>query len=193
MVYTGNMSTYPSTESRQRSGARRRGCGIGLLIVVILLVVAVIVAYPRATSFLNDYFAANGTWYGPMQVDTGPTHESIETYMDLSTLPNGSITGTGEFCLPNLLGGGTTTAGFGVSGQRQSDGSFTLTASSDVSGPIGIRVLVGPNLQMKGTIASGTFHLTGGSSSTPTTLTMKHGTKTSYIAACHTLAPLSIG
>ncbi|HEV8194988.1 MAG TPA: hypothetical protein VGP82_26350, partial [Ktedonobacterales bacterium] len=167
--------------------------GLGLLIALILLVVAGIFAYPRVTSFLNDYFAANGTWYGPMHVQTGPTQEAIETYMDLSTLPTGSITGGGEFCLPNLLGGGTSTAGFGVAGQRQGDGTFTLTISSDVSGPLGLRVLVGPQLQMKGTIASGTFHLTGGGGNAPTTTTLKHGTKTSYISACHTLAPLSIG
>jgi len=199
VVYTGSMSTFSPNDptirigSSRPAGTRRRGCGITLLIVVILLVVAGIFAYPRVTSFLSDYFAANGTWYGPMHVQTGPTQEAIETYMDLSTLPTGSITGSGEFCLPNLLGGGITTVGFGVAGQRQSDGSFTLTVSSGVSGPIGIRVLVGPQLQMKGTIVSGTFHLTGGSSNTPTTMTLRHGTKTSYTSACHTLAPLSIG
>src|SRR5215467_11248433 len=182
------MSTYStSTIDNRGSGGRRRGCGFTLLLIGVLLIVAAIVAYPRVTSFLNDYFAANGTWYGPMHVQTGPTQESIEAFMDLSTLPTGSISGSGEFCLPNLLGGGTSTVGFGVAGQRQSDGSFTLTISSGVSGPIGLRVLVGPQLQMKGTIASGTFHLTGGGSNTPTTMTLRHGTKTDYTSACHTL------
>src|SRR5215813_10377083 len=170
------MSIYASTDSRARGGGRR-GCGLALLLVLVLLIVALIVAYPRLTSFLNDYFAANGTWYGPMHVQTGPTQESIETYMDLSTLPTGSITGSGEFCLPNPIGGGTTTAAFGVAGQRQSDGSFTLMVSSGVAGPIGLRVLVGPQLQLQGSITGGAFHLAGGGSSTPTTLTMRHGSK----------------
>jgi hypothetical protein len=192
MVYTDGMSTYTSSNNRSRSG-RRRGCGVTLLIVLVLLLVVGFFAYPRVTSFLNDYFAANGTWYGPTQVSTGPTHETMETYMDLTTIPNGSVTGSGEFCLPNLLGGGVTTAGFNVAGQRQSDGTYSLTISSGVSGPVGIHVLVGPNLQLQGSISNGSFHLTGGGGNTPTTLTMTHGTKTNYTSACHTISPLSIG
>ncbi len=186
------MSTYSTTDNRG-SGGRRRGCGIILLIVVVLLVVAGIFAYPRVTSFLSAYFAANGTWYGPATIHTGPAQESLETYMDLSTLPTGSITGSGQFCVPNPIGGGTTTADFGVAGQRQGDGSFTLTVSSAVSAPLGLRLLVGPSLQMRGTIANGTFHLTGGGSNTPTTMTLKHGSMASFTAACHSLSPFSLG
>jgi hypothetical protein len=183
------MSTYPPTDSR-RAGARRRGRGLWLLIVAALLAVAVIVALPRVTSFLSDYFAANGTWYGPMQVQAGPGRGSIETYMDLTTLPTGSITGTGQFCLPNPIGGDTTTADFGVAGQRESNGSFTLTVSYAVSAPLGLRLLLGPNLQLHGPIAGGVFHLTGGSGNVPASLDMRHGTKAAFTAACHALAPI---
>ena len=192
-MYTSDMSTYPITDTdNQRSGTRRRGCVIGALVVAVLLIVALIVAIPRATVFLNNYFAANGTWYGPLHIDVGPLHGSMETYMALSTSPTGDISGNGQFCLPNLIGGGVTTAGFGVTGKHQSDGSFSLAMAYELSGPLDLRALLGPQLQMHGTITSNSFHLTGGGSHTPTTMTAVRGTTADFTSACHKLSPLSL-
>jgi len=191
VVYTGGMSTYPSTENKT-GGTSRRGCALWALGVAALLVIAIIIAFPRAVTFVNNYFVANGTWYGPMKLDVGPLQGTLETYMALSTSPTGSISGNGEFCLPNLIGGGVTTAGFGVTGQHQSDGNFNISVSYELSGPLGLNALLGPQLDLHGSIASETFHLSGGGSHTPATMTLLRGTTTNFTAACHTLSPLGV-
>src|SRR5262245_55990636 len=86
---------------RPRHGLRR---GLGLLAGLIALAVVSVLAYNFATS----YFALNGAWYGPLQMQVGPATVSLEAYMDLATYLNGSLSGSGKVCYQNPLGGGTT-------------------------------------------------------------------------------------
>jgi hypothetical protein len=158
----------------------------------VLLIVAVIFALPRGISFVNAYFAANGVWYGPTVVHAGSLTGTVETFMSLSTQPTGSISGSGTYCGPTLLGDGLITVDFAVSGQRQGDGSFKLSISAAADLPAGLRLFLGPSLNLRGTVANGIFDLTGGSNTFPARATLKHGSRTDFTTACHAVTPLGV-
>ena len=79
-----------STEKASRSRGRWALGAIAALLIV--AVVAGIFLY----NFLTAYFAVNGTWYGPMKLQVGPTTVTLQAYVDLSTHLNGDLVGTGD-------------------------------------------------------------------------------------------------
>jgi hypothetical protein len=166
-----------------RSGGRRRW------LVIVGGVVVVAVAAVAAFYIISGFFAANGTWYGPMRVKTPLVQSSVEVYMDLSTSPLGGISGKGQFCEPNPLGAPFTFE-FSVSGQRDVRGNITLNAYYAIPLLLGIVFPLGPQLQLHGDVESATFHLKGGDANTPATLDMKHGAQAEFVTACKALSPL---
>jgi hypothetical protein len=159
--------------------------------LLVLAIVAVAAFYA-----LSGFFNANGTWYGPLHIKSGSTTVSIETYMDVSTSFTGSISGQGTFCIP-LPFNNTSTFDYSLTGTRafsrpgqDNQQPITLTAEYTVPIVLGVRLPIGPSLQMHGNATSSSFHLTGGDRNTSTSLDMQHGTKTTFRAACKALSPL---
>lgn len=178
-----------STSERKRSASARL---VPLLVILILLAGAALAYYET-----SGFFDANGTWYGPMRITSGSVTVSVETYMDLSTSLTGHLSGQGTFCLP-LPFSDTATFNFTLTGQH----AFTLwgygpqppialTLDETVPVILGVRVPIGPQLQLHGSATSSTLHLLGGDQSVATVLDMHHGSRATFTTACHSLAPLS--
>jgi hypothetical protein len=202
------MSVAQSGVGTKKTKKRSR---VWLAVVGILLVLAIVggVAYFGLTGFFN----ANGTWYGPMQIKKGGATVQIETYMNVSTsiasgcvvcLPNrllpsisfGTVSGSGTFCVP-LPFNNTGTFDYTLTGDhafmlpgREYSKPLTLTAEYTVPVVFGITVPIGPSLTLHGDAMNDALKLTGGDSNTSATLTMKHGSKADFTAACKQLKPL---
>jgi hypothetical protein len=164
-----------------------------------------VLAYNAGTS----YFALNGAWYGPLQVQVGPATMSVEAYMDLATYLNGNLSGSGKLCYHSPLGGGTTSMDVRVSGQRH---AAKVTIDFAVSTTLGIPLLniaLGPGLDLQGGLTTSpantpvagtpiagllnngvatTVKLSGGNGAFPVTLEMRRGVVAQFAAACRALA-----
>lgn len=165
-------ATQPVNRNRRRSPAR----WYVLALVLLALIVGAVFAYQA----LKSYLAANGEWYGPVHVQTFAGTVSFEAYMNLSTYLNGSLSGSGQFCVVNPLGGGTTTIDTSVSGTR--DGSKATVTISYAAPVIGFAL--GPGLSLHGKFTGDTFDLAGGDANTPTTLLLKRGSQHDFANAC---------
>ena len=190
---------------RPRRGLRR---GLGLLAGLLALAVVGVLAYNLGTS----YFALNGAWYGPLQVQVGPGRVSLEAYMDLATYLNGSLSGSGTFCYQNPLGGGTTSVDLKVSGNRNAEKVTLAFAVSTASRGIPVlNIAFGPELDLHGglktdpakTPVAGTplagllingaatkVSLSGGNGAFPVALEMKRGVAAQFASACAALSTL---
>jgi hypothetical protein len=205
----------PRPDGPQARAARprrpRRGLwrGLGLLAGLIALAVVGVLAYDVGTS----YFALNGAWYGPLQVQVGPGRVSLEAYMDLATYLNGSFSGNGTFCYQNPLGGGTTSVDLKVTGNRNVDRvTLAFAVSTSTLGIPVLSIAFGPELDLHGglktdpskTPVAGTpvagllvngaatdVTLSGGSHAVPVALEMKRGVMAQFASACAALAPLA--
>jgi hypothetical protein len=177
-----------SIPERKRSPVSRL---IPLVVVLVLLAIGAL-AYYETSGFLD----ANGTWYGPMHITSGNVTVSVETYMDVSTSLTGHLSGTGTFCIP-LPFNHTATFDFSLAGQHAftfltygPQPPITLTAEETVPVILGVRLPIGPQLQMHGNATTSSFHLIGGDGHAATSLDMTHGTKAAFTTACHALSPL---
>jgi hypothetical protein len=190
---------------RPQQGLRR---GVGLLAGFVGLALVGVLAYNVGTS----YFALNGEWYGPSQMHVGPATISVETYMDLATYLNGSLSGSGKMCYHNPLGGGTTTVDLTVLGHRNADKvSLTFAASTATLGIPLLNIALGPGLDLQGSLTTSPAHtpvagtpvagllingmatavtLSGGNGAFPVTLEMRRGVVAQFASVCMPLAPL---
>jgi len=185
---------------RPQRGLRR---GLGLLAGLIMLAMVGALAY----NFTTSYFALNGTWYGPLRMQVGPAHVSLEAYMDISTYLNGSLSGSGTLCSKNPLGGGTTSVDLKVSGNRNADKvTLSFAASSSTIGIPVLSIAIGPDLNLHGgyTTSPSNTHvfgilvngaatavtLRGGTGAFPIVLEMTRGVVAQFTSACASLAPL---
>ncbi len=194
-----------SSEARKAHAmrVRRPGRGWGLLAGLVVLAIVGVLAY----NFATNYFALNGAWYGSMRMQVGPSHVSLEAYMDISTYLNGSLSGSGTFCYKNPLGGGTSSVDLKVSGNRHSDKvTISFAASSPTIGIPLLSIAIGPGLDLHGgyTTSPSNMHaanilvdgaatavtLSGGDGAFPVTLDMKRGVVAQFASACTSLAPL---
>jgi len=146
---------------------------------------------------LSGFFDANGTWYGPMRIQSGGKTIAIETYMEVSTFFTGSLSGKGTFCVPLPLNN-TSTFDYSLSGNRAlslpgtaNQQPITLTAQYTIPLVLGFTLPIGPSLHLHGNATNSGLDLTGGSSNASTSLDMKHGTKADFTAACKSLSPVS--
>jgi len=166
-------------------------------LLALILVLGAVAAYFGVSGF----FSANGTWYGTMAIiHAGDRTLAIETYMDVSTLPTGSISGEGTFCVP-LPFNNTSMFAYSLSGQRafprpdntQHDQQWpiTLTAQYRVPLLLGLTLPLGPALHMDGNVTTNRFHLIGGDGAVSIALNLTHGDKNDFMAACRTLSPLT--
>lgn len=176
---------------RQRSRLRS--------VVASLLALTLVIGTFAAYYGLSGFFNANGSWYGTMHIHAGGRTIAIETYMNVSTLPTGSISGEGIFCAP-LPFRNTMTFAYSLSGHRafplptdtQHDQQqpIVLTVQYTVPLVLGITLPLGPNLRLEGNATTRSFHLSGGDGTAATTLDMTHGSRSAFMAACTSLAPL---
>ena len=184
--------------------------GLGLLAGLLALAVVSVLAYNVGTS----YFALNGAWYGPLQVQVGPATISVEAYMDLTTYLNGSLSGSGKVCYQNALGGGTTSVDLKVSGHRNADKvTIAFAASTSTLGIPLLSIAFGPELDLHGglktdpskTPVAGTpiagtpfagllvngaataVTLSGGNGAFPVALEMQRGVVAQFASACAVL------
>jgi hypothetical protein len=178
---------------------------VGLLAGLIVLAVVSVLAYNVGTS----YFALNGAWYGPLQLQVGPATISVEAYMDLTTYLHGSLSGSGKVCYQHALGGGTTSVDLKVSGTRNADKvTIAVAASTSTLGIPVLSIAFGPELDLHGdfktdpskTPLAGTplagilvngaatgVHLSGGNGAFPVALEMQRGVVAQFASACAAL------
>jgi hypothetical protein len=145
-----------SVPERKRSPLSRL---VPLAVILLLLAVGAI-AYYETSGFLD----ANGTWYGPMRIASGGVTVSVETYMEVSTSLTGHLSGKGTFCIP-LPFGHTATFDYSLSGQHAftflnygTQPPIVLTVEYTVPVILGVRLLIGPQLQLHGDATSTSFH-----------------------------------
>ena len=166
-----------------------------------LLVLTLVLGAVAAYFGVSGFFSANGTWYGTMAIHAGDRALAIETYMDITTLPTGSISGEGTFCIP-LPFNNTSTFAYSLSGHRvfplpgntQHDQQWPITLTAQYRAPLllGLTLPLGPALQMEGNVTTNSFHLIGGDGSASTALKLTHGDKNDFMAACRSLSPLTL-
>jgi hypothetical protein len=202
---TDGPQAHTTRTRRPRRGLRR---GLGLLAGLLALAVVGVLAYNLGTS----YFALNGAWYGPLQVQVGPGRVSLEAYMDLATYLNGSLSGSGRLCYQNPLGGGTTSVDLKVSGTRNAEKvTLAFAVSTSTLGIPLLNVALGPELDLHGgfttdpanTPVAGTplagilvngaataVTLSGGNGAFPVALEMQRGVVTQFTSACAALSSL---
>jgi hypothetical protein len=186
-----NSALIGSMPRRPPSYLRRIVAGM----LVLTLALGSIAAYYSLSGFFN----ANGMWYGTMAIQTGGRTLKIETYMDVSTWPTGRIAGEGIFCIPLPLNN-TATVEYRLSGkrtfplpgnsQRDQQRPITLTAQYGIPLLLSLVLPLGPSLHLEGAASPSRFHLVGGDGNASTTLDVRHGTKSAFMAACESLAPL---
>src|SRR5262249_23524245 len=92
MDFLGERTRTMSTEKATRSRGRWAFGAIAALWIV------AVGAGTFLYNFFTAYFAVNGTWYGPMKLQVGPTTVTLQAYVDLSTHLNGDLVGTGSIC-----------------------------------------------------------------------------------------------
>ncbi|HEX3271633.1 MAG TPA: hypothetical protein VHR15_13370 [Ktedonobacterales bacterium] len=201
---TGPASDYPtdpavaSPRAKRHRRSRFRRALVALTLLLIVAVVAGIFLY----NFLTAYFAVNGTWYGPMKLQVGPTTVTLQAYVDLSTHLNGDLVGTGTICSKTPITNAISTVATGVTGKRD-DGqkiSLSFAASTNTIGLPFLGVTIGPGLELHGTYTSlkktslggllvdGTadsMKLSGDAGAAPVSLTMKRGTQSDFTKACN--------
>jgi hypothetical protein len=168
-------------------------------VVASLLALTLVLGIFAAYYGLSGFFNANGSWYGTMHIHMGGRTVAIETYMNVSTSLTGSISGEGIFCVP-LPFQNTATFAYSLSGHRafplptttQHDQQqpIALTAQYTVPLVLGITLPLGPSLRLEGNATTRSFHLSGGDGTAATVLDMTHDTKSAFMAACTSLAPL---
>jgi hypothetical protein len=194
-------SDFPTDPARATRRPRRSRVGRALVALTALLIIAV-VAGVLLYNFLTAYFAVNGTWYGPMKLQVGPTTVTLQGYMDLSTHLNGDLVGTGTMCSKTPITNAISTVDVGVTGKRDGQKiSLSLAASTNTVGLPFLGVTIGPGLELHGTYTSlnktslggllvnGTadsMKLSGDAGAAPVALTMKRGTKGDFSKACNT-------
>jgi hypothetical protein len=200
---TDGPQAHTTRTRRPRRGLRR---GLGLLAGLLALAVVGVLAYNLGTS----YFALNGAWYGPLQVQVGPGRVSLEAYMDLATYLNGSLSGSGKVCYENPLGGGTTSVDLKVTGNRNADKvTLAFAASTSTLGIPLLSIALGPELDLHGglktdpakTPVAGTpfagllvngaatnVTLSGGNGAFPVALEMQRGVMAQFTSACAALS-----
>jgi hypothetical protein len=183
--------------TEKASGSRGRRALVALAILLIVAVVAGIFLY----NFLTAYFAVNGTWYGPMKLQVGPTTVTLQAYVDLSTHLNGDLVGTGTICSKTPVTNAISTVDAGVTGKRDGQNiSLSFAASTNTVGLPFLGVTIGPGLVLHGTYTSlkktslggllvdGTadsMKLSGDAGAAPVSLTMKRGTQSDFSRACN--------
>ena len=184
-----------STEKASRSRGRWALGAIAALLIV--AVVAGIFLY----NFLTAYFAVNGTWYGPMKLQVGPTTVTLQAYVDLSTHLNGDLVGTGTICSKTPVTNAISTVDTGVTGKKDGQNiSLSFAASTNTVGLPFLGVTIGPGLALHGTyislkktslgglLVNGTadsMKLSGDAGAAPVSLTMKRGTTSDFSKACN--------
>jgi hypothetical protein len=165
--------------------------------LLILAVVAGIFLY----NVLTAYFAVNGTWYGPMKLQVGPTTVTLQAYMDLSTHFNGDLVGTGKMCSKTPITNAVSTVDVGVTGKKDGQNlRLSFAASTNTVGLPFLGVTIGPGLELHGTYTSlnkssmggllvnGTadsMKLSGDAGAAPVSLTTKRGTQGDFSKACN--------
>jgi hypothetical protein len=184
-----------STEKASRSRGRR--ALVALAVLLIVAVVAGIFLY----NFLTAYFAVNGTWYGPMKLQVGPTTVTLQAYVDLSTHLNGDLLGTGAICSKAPITNTVSTVDVGVTGKKDGQNiTLSFAASTNTVGLPFLGVAIGPGLETHGTYTSlkktslggllvnGTadsMKLSGDAGAAPVSLTLKRGTMSDFTKACN--------
>jgi hypothetical protein len=184
---------------RARRPRRRARAGRALVALTILLILAV-VAGVLLYNYLTAYFAVNGTWYGPMKLQVGPTTVTLQAYMDLSTHLNGDLVGTGTICSKAPITNAVSTVDVGVTGKKDGQKiNLSFAASTNTVGLPFLGVTVGPGLELHGAYTSlnktsldgilvnGTadaMKVSGDAGAAPVALTMKRGTKSDFTNAC---------
>jgi hypothetical protein len=166
---------------------------LAVAVVIIVVLVLAVVAYYRQSGF----FAANGTWYGPMRVKDGAVTVSIETYMNVTVNPLGVVSGSGTFCIPLPFNNSTSTD-LSLQGSHDfvhpgdSDPlPIKITVDYAISLPLGLSLPIGPQLTMHGNIIHDKLTFLGGDSNgTTTTLAMQQGSKSDFTTACKSLSPI---
>lgn len=177
-----------TTKATKGSAVRRLAVAVGIIIILVLTVFA----YYRQSNF----FAANGTWYGPMHIKTGVATVSIETYMNITVNPLGVVSGSGTFCVPLPFNNSTSTD-LSLQGSRD----FVHPGDSDplpigikvdyaISLPLGLSLPIGPQLTMHGNIIHDKLTFLGGDGNATTTLAMQQGSKSDFTKACKSLSPI---
>lgn len=188
------MSTAPygtGFASTARTAKRSRAWLVLIPVLLILAIVGVVAYY-----VLSNFFAANGTWYGPMRVKTGIATVSVETYMNLSTAFTGNISGSGTFCVP-LPFNNNSSFDFSVQGHHDfvrpwmSDPQpITLTADYSIPLLLGVVLPLGPQLTLHGNVVNNVLKVSGGNANAASSFELKHGSKADFTAACKSLSPL---
>jgi hypothetical protein len=184
-----------STEKASRSRGRWALGAIAALLIV--AVVAGIFLY----NFLTAYFAVNGTWYGPMKLQVGPTTVTLQAYVDLSTHLNGDLVGTGAMCSKTPVTNAISTVDTGVTGKKDGQNiTLSFAASTNTVGLPFLGVTVGPGLALHGTyislkktslgglLVNGTadsIKLSGDAGAAPVSLALKRGTTSDFSKACN--------
>jgi hypothetical protein len=184
-----------STQKRLKQPSHLRA------VVASLLALALVLGAVAAYYGVSGFFSANGTWYGTMSIHAGDRALAIETYMDVSTLPTGSISGEGMFCVP-LPFNNTSTFAYSLSGDRafplpgntRHDQQWPISLTAQYRSPLllGLTLPLGPALHMEGTVTTNSFHLIGGDGAVSTVLTLTHGDKNDFMASCKSLSPLTL-
>jgi hypothetical protein len=195
MAQRSGPPTLPGTAQAESRKARSRRPIVVRSVVAVALILGAAAAYYGVTGFFN----ANGTWYGAMHIQAAGQTLAIETYMDVSTSPTGSLSGKGTFCFP-LPFGNTSTIAYTLSGTHafplpgddhpNQQHPLMLTAQYTVPLFLGFTLPLGPSLQWEGDATASSMHLTGGNGNAATSLTMTHGSEAAFLAACKSLAPL---
>lgn len=181
-------SSTKSAKSKLGSVAKM----LGVVVLILILAAGAVLGYYT----LSNFFTPNGTWYGPMHMKSGVGTVSVETYMNLTVSPAGTISGNGTFCIPLPFNNSTSTD---LSVQGTHD--FVHPGDSDplplkiqvdyaISLPLGFSLPVGPQLDMHGNVHNGVLSFFGGNGNVSTALAMKHGSKTDFTKACTSLSPL---
>jgi hypothetical protein len=185
----------PRAKRPSRSRGRRTLAALAVLLIV--AVVAGIFLY----NFLTAYFAVNGTWYGPMKLQVGPTTVTLQAYVDLSTHLNGDLLGTGTICSKAPITNTISVVDVGVTGKKDGQNiSLSFAASTNTVGLPFLGVAIGPGLETHGTYTSAkksylggllvngtadSMKLSGAASAAPVSLTMKRGTQSDFTKACN--------
>ncbi len=200
----GPAPDYPTDPAVAAPRANRppRSRGRRALVALAVLLIVAVVAGIFLYNFLTAYFAVNGTWYGPMKLQVGPTTVTLQVYMDLSTYFNGDLSGTGKICSKTPITGSISAVDLGVNGARDGQNlHVSLAASTNTVGlPAFIGVAIGPGLELHGTYTSlkktslggllvnGTadsMKLSGDASAAPVAVTLKRGTTSDFSKACN--------
>jgi hypothetical protein len=197
---SSDFPTDPGVAVPRAKRPRRSRLGRRFGALAVLLIVAV-VAGVFLYNFLTAYFAVNGTWYGPLKLQVGPTTVTLQAYADLSTYLNGDLSGTAKFCSKAPVTGAVSTVDVGVKGKRDGQNvHLSFAASTNTVGLPFLGVAIGPGLETHGTYASlketsmgglmvngaaNSMKVSGDAGAAPVALTMKRGSSADFSKACN--------